>query len=85
MSMPGERCVSWREGVRMDMAFARSRDRRARTVATRADGVRLAVLVFGKLDPIPHDLAHFLVEVTGGCATVSGGAWRAERSLGAWR
>lgn len=50
----------------MDIAFARSRDRRARTVATRADGVRLAVLVFGKLDPIPHDLAHFLVEVTRG-------------------
>jgi hypothetical protein len=31
-------------------------------VASRPDGVRLSIPVFGRLDPIPHDLAHFVIE-----------------------
>jgi len=46
----------------MDIVFTRSRDRRDVTFVTRRDGVRLSVPVFGKLDPIPHDLAHYVVE-----------------------
>ena len=46
----------------MDIIFTRSRDRRDQTLATRQDGVRVYVPVFGKLDPIPHDLAHYVVE-----------------------
>lgn len=46
----------------MQVVFTRSLDRRDVTLVTRDDGVRLSVPVFGKLEPIPHDLAHFVVE-----------------------
>jgi hypothetical protein len=46
----------------MEIIFTRSRDRRDATIVTRRDGVRLSVPVYGKLDPIPHDLAHYVVE-----------------------
>ena len=46
----------------MDITFYRSRDRADQTIVTRQDGVRLSVPVYGPLDPIPHDLAHFVVE-----------------------
>jgi hypothetical protein len=46
----------------MDIRFTRSRHRRDVTLVTRRDGVRLSVPVFGPLDPIPHDLTHYVVE-----------------------
>jgi hypothetical protein len=46
----------------MDIVFTRSHDRRDQTVVVRQDGVRLRVPVFGKLNPIPHDLAHYVAE-----------------------
>jgi hypothetical protein len=46
----------------MDIVFTRSHDRRDQTAVVRQDGVRLRVPVFGKLDPIPHDLAHYVAE-----------------------
>lgn len=46
----------------MDIVFTRSRDRRDQTIAARQDGVRVLVPVFGPLDPIPHDLAHYVIE-----------------------
>lgn len=46
----------------MEIAFTRSVDRRDVTVVTRNDRVRLSVPVFGKLKPIPHDLAHYVAE-----------------------
>lgn len=46
----------------MDIEFIQSGHQRAPSVVVRADGVRLSVPVFGPLQPIPHDLAHFVVE-----------------------
>lgn len=46
----------------MDMLFRQSGHRREPTLVTRRDGVRLHVPVFGKLDPLPHDLVHYVVE-----------------------
>jgi hypothetical protein len=46
----------------MDIVFRQSGHRREATVVRRHDGVRLSVPVFGKLEPIPHDLAHYVVE-----------------------
>ena len=46
----------------MEIIFTRSRDRWDQTIATRQDGVRVRIPVFGPLDPIPHDLAHYVVE-----------------------
>jgi hypothetical protein len=46
----------------MDIVFTRSTDRADQTLVTRRDGVRLLVPVYGQLEPIPHDLAHYLVE-----------------------
>jgi hypothetical protein len=46
----------------MDIIFTHSRDRRDQTVVMRQDGVRLRVPVYGKLDPAPHDLAHYVIE-----------------------
>lgn len=47
----------------MDIIFTRSSDRWDQTVVRRGDGVSLSVPVFGPLAPIPHDLAHYVVEV----------------------
>lgn len=47
----------------MDLLFIQSEHRRVETVVTRQDGVRLSVPVFGPLDPIPHDLAHYVIEL----------------------
>ena len=47
----------------MDILFIQSEHRRVETVVTRQDGVRLSVPVFGPLDPIPHDLAHYVIEL----------------------
>lgn len=49
------------EGV-MDIIFIRSGHLRAPTNVTRGDGVHLSVPVFGPLEPIPHDLAHYVIE-----------------------
>lgn len=46
----------------MEIIFTRSRNRWNQTIATRLDGVRVRVPVFGPLDPIPHDLAHYVIE-----------------------
>jgi len=46
----------------MDILFRKSGFSREPSVASRSDGVRLSIPVFGRLDPIPHDLAHFVVE-----------------------
>jgi hypothetical protein len=46
----------------MDIVFRKSVFSREPSVATRSDGVRLSIPVFGRLDPIPHDLAHFVIE-----------------------
>ena len=46
----------------MDILFIQSGYPRVETIVTRQDGVRLSVPVFGPLDPIPHDLAHYVVE-----------------------
>ena len=63
----------------MDICFTRSTDRRDQTVVTRQDGVRLNVPVYGPLEPLPHDLAHYVVEREFGLrdglwASVAGGA-----------
>jgi hypothetical protein len=47
----------------MDILFIQSGHRRVETMVTRQDGVRLSVPVFGPLDPIPHDLAHYVIEL----------------------
>ncbi len=47
----------------MDILFIQSGHRRVATVVTRQDGVRLSVPVFGPLDPLPHDLAHYVIEL----------------------
>jgi hypothetical protein len=47
----------------MDICFIRSTDRHDQTIVTRQDGVRLSVPVYGPLDPIPHHLAHYVVEM----------------------
>ena len=47
----------------MDILFIQSGHRRVETVVTRQDGVRLSVPVFGPLDPIPHDMAHYVIEL----------------------
>jgi hypothetical protein len=47
----------------MDILFRKSGFSREPSVATRSDGVRLSIPVFGRLDPIPHDLAHFVIEL----------------------
>jgi hypothetical protein len=46
----------------MEIAFLTTGHRRAPSLVSRADGVRLSVPVFGPLEPIPHDLAHYVVE-----------------------
>jgi hypothetical protein len=46
----------------MEIIFTHSRDRWDQTIATRQDGVRVRVPVYGPLDPIPHDLAHYVIE-----------------------
>jgi hypothetical protein len=63
----------------MDICFMRSTDRRDQTIVTRQDGVRLSVPVYGPLEPLPHDLAHYVVEREfslrdGLWASVAGGA-----------
>jgi hypothetical protein len=50
----------------MDIRFIRSNNRLDQPIVTRQDGVRLSVPVFGPLEPIPHDLAHYVVEKTVG-------------------
>jgi hypothetical protein len=47
----------------MDIHFIQSGYRRVGTIVTRQDGVRLSVPVFGPLEPIPHDLAHYVIEL----------------------
>ncbi|HEY7349466.1 MAG TPA: hypothetical protein VH599_14215 [Ktedonobacterales bacterium] len=47
----------------MDIRFIQSQHHRIATVVTRKDGVRLSVPVYGPLDPIPHDLAHYVLEL----------------------
>ncbi len=47
----------------MDILFIQSEHRRMKTVVTRQDGMRLSIPVFGRLDPIPHDLAHYVIEL----------------------
>ncbi len=47
----------------MDILFIQSEHRRIETIVTRQDGVRLGVPVFEPLVPIPHDLAHYVVEL----------------------
>ena len=47
----------------MDILFIQSGHRRVATTVKRQDGVRLSVPVFGRLDPIPHDLAHYVIEL----------------------
>jgi hypothetical protein len=46
----------------MDIRFVHSQNRWDQTLVTRSDGVRLTVPVFGPMEPMPHDLLHFLVE-----------------------
>jgi hypothetical protein len=46
----------------MDITFTRSNRRDPPALATRDDGVTVSVPVFGPLQPIPHDLAHFVIE-----------------------
>jgi hypothetical protein len=46
----------------MEILFRQSGFQRVPTVVTRADHVRLSVPVFGKLHPLPHDLAHYVIE-----------------------
>lgn len=46
----------------MDILFRQSGHHREATVVLRHDGVRLSVPVYGKLEPIPHDLAHYVIE-----------------------
>src|SRR5260221_5041868 len=46
----------------MERLFRPSGGTRDATLVTRSDGVRLSVPVFGKLDPLPHDLAHVVLE-----------------------
>ncbi|SRR6266487_1175032 len=47
----------------MDILFIQSGHRRIETIVTRQDGVRLSVPVYGRLDPIPHDLGHYVIEL----------------------
>jgi hypothetical protein len=47
----------------MDILFRKSGFSREPSVASRSDGVSLSIPVFGRLDPIPHDLAHFVIEL----------------------
>lgn len=65
-------------GIVIGIVCVRSQGRRAKSLVARQDGVRLTVPVFGPLEPIPHDLAHFVIEreldLQGGFwATVAGG------------
>lgn len=46
----------------MEVRFIKSEHRRVPTIVRRRDGVELSVPLFGPLEPIPHDLAHFVVE-----------------------
>jgi hypothetical protein len=46
----------------MEIVFRQSASGREATLVTRDDGVRLSVPVYGKRDPLPHDLAHYVVE-----------------------
>ena len=47
----------------MDVLFRQSGFSREPALVSRSDGVHLSVPVFGRLDPIPHDLAHFVLEL----------------------
>jgi hypothetical protein len=46
----------------MDIFFRNSGFSREPSAAIRSDGVCLSIPVFGRLEPIPHDLAHFVIE-----------------------
>lgn len=46
----------------MDITFTRSNRRDPPAFVRRSDGVQLSIPVFGPLEPIPHDLAHYVVE-----------------------
>ncbi|HZU13261.1 MAG TPA: hypothetical protein VFB58_10520 [Chloroflexota bacterium] len=46
----------------MEILFTRVDHRDVRASVTRSDGVTLSVPVYGHLDPLPHDLAHYVVE-----------------------
>ena len=46
----------------MEIRFRQSVSGREATLVARDDGVGLSVPVYGKLDPLPHDLAHYVVE-----------------------
>jgi hypothetical protein len=49
-------------GRSIDILFVQSGHHRIATVATRQDKVRVSIPVYGPLDPIPHDLAHYVIE-----------------------
>lgn len=46
----------------MEIVFIQSGHRREPSLVMRDDGVGLTVPVFGPLEPIPHDLAHYVIE-----------------------
>lgn len=46
----------------MDILFIQSGHLRMATVVTRQDKVRISVPVYGPLEPLPHDLAHYVIE-----------------------
>jgi hypothetical protein len=46
----------------MHITFTRSNHRDTPALATRPDGVTVRIPVFGPLQPMPHDLAHYVVE-----------------------
>jgi hypothetical protein len=67
----------------MDMLFVQSGHRRIATVATRQDKVRVSIPVYGPLDPIPHDLAHYVIELELGLHDSFWGSVALGHSLGA--
>jgi hypothetical protein len=46
----------------VELLFQQSGVQRLPTLVTRADHMRLSVPVFGKLHPLSHDLAHYVIE-----------------------
>jgi hypothetical protein len=63
----------------MDICFIRSTNRQDQTIVTRQDGMCLSVPIYGPLEPIPHDLAHFVIEMELGLrdglwGSIAGGA-----------
>jgi hypothetical protein len=67
----------------MEIQFRESGVRRVPTIVSRADHVRLSVPVFGKLEPLPHVLAHYASSVSWSCPMASGAAWPREPSSAA--